>query len=183
MISLVSMRDLQAEQLRELYDCESRITRMLPDMIKLAWHDSLADAFRSHLSEVRLHVARLAGLLESLEPATGGTPTGAFDGLVGEISGSFWSEKPDEVLDVALIIDLRRLLAVAIAGYTTLIALAEATGDLAMAGPLRQMLEEVVIAEHRLVRLARHEVNPDGALAGIPEEARRLGIGTQWTDF
>jgi len=183
MISLVSIRDLQAEQLRELHECEGQIVRIVPGMIHLAWHQSLAGALESLHDMASRHVARLTTLLSASSHDASDQVNAAVDGMVAEIAGSLWTEEPHEVLDAAMVIELRRLVHLTMAGCTTLIALAEAMNDMAVARPVREMLEEVIDVEHQLALIARNEVNPDGALAGVPDEARRLGVGLEWTDF
>jgi len=183
MICLVSIRDLQAEQLRELLHCEREIIRMVPGLIRLAWHESLAGALRSLQDMAERQVGRLATLLDASGSEATAQVGPALDGMVAEFASSLWAEEPHQVLDAAMVIELHRLVHVTIAGYATVIALAEAMNDMTTARPVREMLEEVIDAEHALALIARNEVNPDGAMAGVPDEARRLGLGLEWTDF
>ncbi len=182
-MALESMQDLLVEQLRELHHGESRISRMLPRVVRLAGHESLGHVLRTYQANTERHEARLIAIFEYLGLSPAGGESLAVAGQLEEIDDTLRQEGPDEMVDAALIIHLRGLTHIGIAGYTTTIALAEALGEPPVITLLQMTLDEELELEEALSTIARNDVNPDAVMAGIPEQARSLGAGLNWTDF
>lgn len=181
-MSLETMQDLLVEQLRDLHDAESGLIPLAPRMERMTWNEALRGVVRHRAELVEEHLARLTAIFEYFGASTGDGTSPAATGLVEEMADVLRHEGPDEVFDAALLIELRRLAHFSIAGYTALIALAEALGEVTIIRLLQMTLDEELGCERKLSAIARTEVNPDGALAGVPAEARALGLGSHWQE-
>src|ERR1051325_3505413 len=84
MVALNNLNDLLIDQLKDLYNAETQLTKALPKMAKVATSPELKQAFTKHLQQTEEHVNRLDRVFESLgEPANGKTCM-AMKGLVEE---------------------------------------------------------------------------------------------------
>ena len=83
MSKVTTMEELFIEELRDLYDAETQLTKALPKMSKAAASDELRDAFDEHLGETENQVERLESEFFEL---VGEKPTGkkcaAMTGLI-----------------------------------------------------------------------------------------------------
>ncbi len=58
-MELNSLQDLFIEDLKDLYNAETQLTKALPKMAKAATNPDLKQAFQTHLQETEGHVQRL----------------------------------------------------------------------------------------------------------------------------
>src|SRR5580704_11753085 len=69
-----SLRDLYAEQLKDLYNAEQQLIKALPKMAKAASSEELKAAFEDHLGQTRQHAQRIEAIFEQMsEKAKGKT--------------------------------------------------------------------------------------------------------------
>jgi ferritin-like metal-binding protein YciE len=92
-------------------------------------------------------------------------------GLLQEVGERLKRGGNQALIDAGLITDARRVKHYEIAAYTSTIALAETLGLGSIVRLLTFTLREETAADERLSRIAKNEVNPDGALVGAEAEA------------
>ena len=81
MVALNDLQDLLVEQLKDLYNAESQLTKALPKMAKAATDPELKRAFENHLVQTQEHVSRLERVFESLGERAKGKTCHAMKGL------------------------------------------------------------------------------------------------------
>jgi len=165
-----SLRELYIDELRDLYNAETQLVKALPKMAKASSNDELREAFENHLRETTEHVSRLEQIFEQLEEKASGKKCLGMEGLVKEGSETMKEDYDEEVMDAAIIGAAQRVEHYEIAGYGTVIAMAELLGENEHVSLLEQTLEEEKQADEKLTELSE-EINPQAAgEAGEEEE-------------
>lgn len=164
---LETMQDLLVAQLKDIYSAEKQLIRALPRLIKASAHQSLAEAFRTHLDETQGQVARLEQIFDGLAVSPRGRKCRGMEGLLEEGAEMMAEEGAEVVIDAGLIADARRVEHYEIAAYTATIALAMALRQDDIVHLLNQNLGEELAADERLAWIASSEVNPE-AVAWTP---------------
>jgi ferritin-like metal-binding protein YciE len=82
--NLRTLDGLLVEQLKDLYDAESRLLEALPEMAEAASSTDLKRAFQSHLGETQGHVRRLDQVFNILGEGPETTTCEAMKGLLKE---------------------------------------------------------------------------------------------------
>jgi ferritin-like metal-binding protein YciE len=62
-----SFRELYIDELRDLYNAETQLTKALPKMARASTNDQLRRAFEEHLRQTSEHVSRLEQIFEQLD--------------------------------------------------------------------------------------------------------------------
>jgi ferritin-like metal-binding protein YciE len=164
-----SFRDLYIDELRDLYNAETQLTKALPKMAKAAANEQLREAFQEHLRQTSEHVSRLEQIFEQLEERPTGKRCLAMEGLVKEGSETVKEDFADEVKDAAIIGAAQRVEHYEIAGYGTVRAFAEILGQNDHVSLLEQTLEEEKQTDQKLTELAQ-EINQQAAQSGETQE-------------
>jgi ferritin-like metal-binding protein YciE len=170
-MSLNTMEDLLVGQLTDLYGAVRQCTKVLPRMVEAAANERLADAFRQHLLQTRDQIARLEQIFQVLGAHPRGRHCAGMAGLLQEVGERLKRGGNQALIDAGLITDARRVKHYEIAAYTSTIALAETLGLGSIVRLLTFTLREETAADERLSRIAKNEVNPDGARVGAEVEA------------
>ncbi|HTO74424.1 MAG TPA: DUF892 family protein [Gemmatimonadales bacterium] len=165
-MSLNTMEDLLVGQLTDLYGAVRQFTRVLPRMAEAAANERLADAFRQHLAQTSGQLTRLEQVFHALRIHPASRRSAGMAGLLREVGDRLERGGNRALLDAGLITDARRVKHYEIAAYTSAIALAETMRLGAIVRLLNFTLQEETAADERLSRIAKNEVNPDGALVG-----------------
>ncbi len=158
-MKLESLRDLLVEQLQDLYDAESRITKALPKMAKAATSPALKAAFEKHLRETEGQVKRLEQVFEALGETAKTKTCKAMQGLIAEGEETMSEDAEPEVLDAALIAAAQRVEHYEMAGYGTVRAYAKLLKQDACVRLLEQTLEEEKATDEALTTLAESTIN------------------------
>ena len=108
-MKLESLRDLLIEQVGDLYDAETRITRALPKMAEAATSPDLKQAFQKHLAETEGQIGRLDRVFECLGLGTVRKTCKAMEGLIAEGEETIKEEADPEVKDAALVAAAQRI--------------------------------------------------------------------------
>jgi ferritin-like metal-binding protein YciE len=164
-----SFRDLYIDELRDLYNAETQLTKALPKMAKAAANEQLREAFQEHLRQTSEHVSRLEQIFEQLEERPTGKRCLGMEGLVKEGSETIKENFADEVKDAAVIGAAQRVEHYEIAGYGTVRAFAEILGQNDHVSLLEQTLEEEKQTDQKLTELAQ-EINQQAAQSGRTQE-------------
>jgi len=168
-MSLMTLKDLYIEQLRDLYSAETQLLQALPKMAAAASNTSLKEAFNTHLNETRGQLERLERIFSSLSTNPRGHTCQAMVGLIKE--GEEILQKPGDpdVKDAALIASAQRVEHYEIAGYGTVKTFAKHLEYDEHVQLLDQTLDEESNADKKLTKVAE-----GGWLAtGINQEANR----------
>lgn len=160
-MNVESFHELYINQLRELYDNESQLVLLLPELVANAHHQTLKKAFQRHLSETKEQQRRLAKLLERMDKDPQGETSKAMQGLVKEARAILAAHTAPDVRDSGLIAAAQRIEHVKIANYGTAVAYARQLGDNQASSLLRRALEEAKEMDRRLTTLAVHSINEE----------------------
>jgi ferritin-like metal-binding protein YciE len=158
-MAVKTMRDLLIDELRDIYHAEKQLTRALPKLARAASNEQLKEAFTQHLEETRGQIERLEQVFELLDTRTRGKPCHAMEGLIEEAKEIMEMGLGPELLDVALIAAAQKVEHYEIAGYGTLVALAQASGFSEAAQLLQETLDEEKKTDQLLNKLAISDVN------------------------
>lgn len=164
-----SLRELYIDELRDLYNAETQLTKALPKMAKASDDDQLRIAFEEHLRQTSEHVSRLERIFEQLEEKPTGKKCLGMDGLIREGSETMKEDFTDGVMDAAIIGAAQRVEHYEIAAYGTARKFAEILGENEHVSLLEQTLEEEKQTDQKLTQLAE-EINPKAAKRGEGEE-------------
>src|SRR2546430_15433076 len=93
-----TLRELYIDELRDLYNAETQLTKALPKMAKASSNDELRQGFEEHLRQTSEHVSRLEQIFEMLGEKPSGKKCLGMEGLVKE-----GAEKMKEEYEGALI--------------------------------------------------------------------------------
>jgi len=167
-MSLMTLKDLYIDQLRDLYNAEQQLVSALPKMEAAANHKELKEGFREHLGQTREHVTRLDQLFRELGASPGGEVCEAMKGLVKEGEKVIEELADPNVRDAALIAAAQRVEHYEIAGYGTVVTFAKELDLDSQAQTLQDTLDEEGATDKKLTKIAE-----GGFLkAGINKEAK-----------
>jgi len=163
-----SLRELYINELRDLYNAETQLTKALPKMAKASFNKELRQAFEEHLRQTSEHVSRLEQIFDNLEEKPTGKKCLGMEGLVKEGAETMREEYEDAVMDAAIIGAAQRVEHYEIAGYGTVRDMAKLLGKEEHVSLLEQTLEEEKETDQKLTELAE-QINPQAQEAGEGE--------------
>jgi ferritin-like metal-binding protein YciE len=158
--SLDSMEDLLVEELKDLYDVESRLIDELPQMESAAANAQLKMAFRQHRAQTEQQKRRLEQCFEQLGIEPERESCDGIKGIIEEGEVLMKADGNPNVKDAALISAAQRVEHYEIAGYGCARALAEHLRHGGVADLLRQTLDEEGQTDYELTDLAVGDINP-----------------------
>lgn len=182
-----SLRQLYVDELRDLYNAETQLTKALPKMAKASSNAELRQAFEEHLRQTSEHVSRLEEIFGKLDEKATGKKCLGMEGLVKEGAETIQENYEDPVMDAAIIGAAQRVEHYEIAGYGTAKELARLLGEEEHVSLLEQTLEEEKQTDQKLTQLAEN-INPQaGELTdrteteeeGSERESTRQGKGSR----
>ena len=164
-----TLRDAFIEELRDAYDAEKQLIKVLPKMAKAATSPGLRALFEQHLDQTRGQLVRLEQVFERLDERPRGKQCDGIAGIIEEGRAlQLW--KLDKVTrDACLIATGKRVEHYKMAAYATLVSWARAMSFNAVADTLQQILDEDTAADGRLTALAENGINQGAADAAYPE--------------
>lgn len=157
-----SMHDLFIEQLRDLYDAEKQIEKVLPRLAKAATSGELKSAFEQHAEQTRGQVERLEQIFEKMDTKPRGKRCEAVAGLIEEAKELLQEGLLPEVLDVGLIAGAQKVEHYEIASYGSVREHAKVLGMNDVAALLDETLKEEKETDMRLNKIATSSVNRKG---------------------
>jgi len=163
-----SLRELYIDELRDLYNAETQLTKALPKMAKASSNDELRQAFEEHLRQTSEHVSRLEQIFENLDEKPTGKKCLGMEGLVKEGAETMREEYEDAVMDAAIIGAAQRVEHYEIAGYGTVRDMAKLLGEDDHVSLLEQTLEEEKETDQKLTELAE-QINTEAQETGEEE--------------
>jgi ferritin-like metal-binding protein YciE len=167
MSSIVTLRDLLLEEIKDLYSAEKQLVKALPKVADAATDAQLRQTVLQHLDETKEHVRRLEHVFAQLDETPKAKTCEAMKGLVAEGEDAIDQKGPDALRDASLIGAAQRVEHYEIAAYGTARAFAEELGLEAIVALLQATLDEESAADKKLTQLAG-SVNHAACLAGEP---------------
>jgi len=149
-----TVKDLLADEIKDLYSAEKQLTKAIPKMAKGSTDAALKEAFTAHLKETQGQVARLEEIAKLLEIKPTGKKCVGMEGCIQEGSEALEEEGDDSNLDLGLIGAGTRVEHYEMAGYMTAISLAQKLDAKEVVGLLTQSLTEEQNAEKKLRQIS-----------------------------
>jgi len=149
-----SLRDLLADEIKDLYSAEKQLTKAIPKMAKGSTDSTLKEAFSAHLNETRNHVSRLEEIGQSLGIKVTGKRCVGMEGVIKEGAEALQEQGAAAVVDLGIIGAGSRVEHYEMAGYLTAINLAKRMGQSEVVSLLQESLSEEEAAEKKLRGIA-----------------------------
>jgi ferritin-like metal-binding protein YciE len=159
-----ALKELYLKELRDTYDAEKQITKVLPKMAKVASSTQLRQGFEEHLEQTKNHITRLEQIFEELDESPKGESCDGMEGLIEEGSNIMDEDLEGEAKDAGLISAAQRVEHYEMAAYGTLRTYANILGDKKAASLLQETLDEEKETDQKLTRLAE-KINIKAAAA------------------
>jgi ferritin-like metal-binding protein YciE len=156
--SFGSLEDLFVEQIEDLYDAETRLTKALPKMAEAAERAELRDAFNKHLRETEVHVERLERIFKQLGREPRREACDGIKGLIAEGNEMISADGDATAKDAGLIAAAQRVEHYEIAGYGTARAIAEHLGHNDAVRLLQTTLDEEGATDKKLTEIAEASI-------------------------
>ncbi len=179
MSKVTTMEELFIEELRDLYDAETQLTKALPKMAKAAVSEELRNAFEEHLEQTENQVERLKRIFELSSEKPTGKKCAAMAGLIkeGDEMASDTEETP--VRDAGLIAAAQKVEHYEISGYGSARTHAELLGNDEAVRLLEETLREERETDERLTELAQSMINEEAV--GVSNDGGGGGGGYRMT--
>jgi len=160
-----NLRELYVTMLERTLNSEKQIVEKgLPAMIEKSTNPDLAGAFRKHLDESKLHVARLERILDVQEGEQGESKCKVTAALISGAESDISDAANESIRDVILIAAGNQVEHHEIAVYGTLRTWASILGETDDVALLEKTLDEEEQADEILTELSR-EINVEAAVA------------------
>jgi ferritin-like metal-binding protein YciE len=162
-MSVQSLRTHLIEELTDLRDAETQLTKALPKMAAAATAKPLKTAFEKHLQETRGQIARLDTALKHLGERPRRKTCEGMQGLLTE-GEEMMKRTPEGALrDAVMITAAQKVEHYEMASYGTARTYAQVLGEPAVARLLQQSLKEEKAADSKLTMIAEASVNEEAA--------------------
>ena len=165
-----SLYDLFVEQLGDMHDAETLITKTLPKFVKAASTQELKQAFEKHLAETKNHLMRLDEVFNEMGMKPSAKKCKAIRGILEEGEELVEASKDPSVKDCALICAAQKVEHYEISTYGCLIAYAKQLGEDFAMERLHKSLEEEKNADKHLTEIAESHINADAGVAQAESE-------------
>ena len=153
------LHELFLDELADLLNAETQLTKALPKMAKAAQSEELREAITSHLEETEGHVDRLKRVFESLDEKPKSKTCQAMKGLVQEGSELLQELKGKSTVDAGIIAAAQKVEHYEIVSYGTVIAWAKQMGHDEAVQLLEETLNEEKAADEKLTEVAESVAN------------------------
>jgi ferritin-like metal-binding protein YciE len=154
-----TLETLFFDELADIYDAETRMTKALPRMAKAASHEELRQAFEDHLEETRGHVEKVEAVFKAFGREAKAKKCPAMEGLVKEGDELAADHKGCPTINAALISAAQKVEHYEIASYGCLRAWADQLGNNEAADLLDEILDQEKAADKKLTELAQEGCN------------------------
>jgi ferritin-like metal-binding protein YciE len=149
-----TVKDLLADEIKDLYSAEKQLIKALPKMAKGSHDATLKSAFQSHLEETKGQAARLEQVAALLGIKPTGKKCNGMEGVIKEGAEALEEEGENAVLDLGLVGAGSRVEHYEMAGYLTAISLAKKLNAAEVVTLLKETLAEEEAAEQKLRKVA-----------------------------
>jgi ferritin-like metal-binding protein YciE len=156
---IAELKEVLADQLKDLYSAETQITKALPKMAKAATSLDLKNGFLLHLEQTKQHVERIKSACGALGIKPAGKKCMATAGLVEEGKEAIEENATPAMKDVMLIGAARRVEHYEIAAYTSACDIAKVLGLTSVVKLLSTTLSEEVATDDKLAKASGPALN------------------------
>lgn len=153
------LHELFLDELADVLNAETQLTKALPKLAKASRSEELKDAITSHLEETEGQIDRLQQVFKSLDEKPKRKVCKAMKGLIEEGAEILQEQKGTSVIDAGIIAAAQKVEHYEIASYGTLIAWAKEMGHEEAAKLLEETLEEEKAADQKLTEVAEEAAN------------------------
>jgi len=153
-MGLDSLRDVFEEQINDLRSAEEQLIEALPKMAGAASSTELKQAFDEHLTQTKQHLERLDDVISMTKLERSGETCKGMQGLIKEGSDVISENGDPMAKDAGLIAAAQRVEHYEIAGYGTVVALADHLDLDEAKDLLGQTLDEEGAADKLLTKIA-----------------------------
>ena len=164
------LKHLYVEELKDIYNAETQLTKALPKMAKAASDPDLRAGFTEHLEQTKQHVSRLEQIFKALSESPKGKKCKGMEGLIEEGSEMIEEDIPDDERDAGLISAAQRVEHYEIAAYGCVRTYATLLGEEDAAELLSQTEQEEKETDRKLSDLAQN-INIQAANSEEGEES------------
>ena len=175
-MSTLALKDLYLEELKDLYDAESRLIKALPKMAEAAESAELRQGFESHLEQTRQHALRLEQIFGRMGEEPKRKKCAAMIGLIQEGDDLMSEDYELGVKDAALISAAQRVEHYEIAAYGCVWTWAGLLGDSEAKSLLEQTLTEEKETDQKLNELSE-TINRQANDGTDSRQSRTAGAG------
>ncbi len=163
MAKLNNLQDVYLDELRDLYNMETQLTKALPRIAKAVNHSELKTAIENHLAETEQQVERLEQIFEMAGQKVRGKKCTAMEGILEEAQNLLSMDINDNAFDAAIIGAAQKVEHYEIAGYGTVRTWARQLGFDDQAELLEETLSEEKAANEKLTHLATELINEEAS--------------------
>jgi ferritin-like metal-binding protein YciE len=163
MAAVDSLHAHLVEELTDLRDAETQLTRALPKLAQSATSKLLRTAFQKHLTETRTHLKRIDQALRALGEKPASKTCEAMKGLLKEGETHMKKAPAGALRDAVMITGAQKVEHYEMASYGTARTYAQVLGEPDVARLLEQTLNEEKNADRTLTDIAEGSVNEDAA--------------------
>lgn len=156
------LHELFLDELADLLDAETQLTKALPQLAEAAKSDELREAINSHLEETQGQVDRLKQVFESVGAKAKSKTCQAMKGLIKEGSEIIDELEGKSTIDAGIIAAAQKVEHYEIASYGTVRAWAERLGHDDAVQLLDETLDEEKAADEKLTEIAESVANTHG---------------------
>ena len=153
------LEKLFIDELADIYNAETQLTKALPKMAKAAQSEELRAAFEEHLDQTREQINRLDQVFESLGESLKKKTCKGMKGLIEEGNEMAEEFEGDIALDAALICAAQKVEHYEIASYGCLCTWAKELGHDDALDLLQENLDEEKETDEKLTELAASSRN------------------------
>ena len=164
-MKLMTLEELLADELKDLYSAENQLVKALPKLAKATDSEDLRKAFEHHLEQTRNQVRRIEQVCNELSVKPGGRKCVAMEGLIEEGKEILSADAEPDILDAALIGAAQKVEHYEISAYGTARAHARQLGFMRAADLLGETLHEEEQADEKLTMIAENRVNVQAAMS------------------
>lgn len=159
-MSMTTLNDLLADQLKDIYNAEHQLLKALPKMSRGASAQSLKDAIDNHLAETQGQIERLDRIADRLGISLKGKKCKAMEGLIEEGNEVLQEDGAEAIIDAALIAAAQRVEHYEISAYGSARAMAERIGLKEIGKLLGDTLQEESAADETLTEISERTILP-----------------------
>ena len=163
-----TLKSVFVDELRDLYNAEQQLIKVLPKMAKTATSEELRKGFEKHLEQTKEHATRIEKIFGGLGEPVKGKKCKGMEGIVAEGSEVMSEDYEGAVMDAALISAAQRVEHYEIAAYGSVHAYAELMGESNAASLLERTLEEEKETDQKLTDLSK-QINQEAYQGGTGE--------------
>jgi ferritin-like metal-binding protein YciE len=177
-------------ELKDLFDAEQQLTKVLPDFARRATTPALRIAFEQHLAETQNQIERLRQAFQRLGESPATKRCEGMRGLIREANAVVSTTPRGPLRDAVMITSAQKVEHYEMASYGTARTYAQVLGEPGVARLLQETLAEEKHADAKLTQIAEGKVNDKAAeewhqvSEGVLEQTavfagRAVGIGAR----